>query len=472
VKPLLVLVRLSSLLARLSSLLARLSSLLARLSLLLVAIGGCDASVELSLAIRMPADPTKLLTSVQKLNLRGTRDGVVLAQQSYSSTADYVSLDGVTHGPRTEITLEGVDSSGDVIARGRTCPIDFEGGGVTAPLYFAPTNFFAETANQPLATRTQPIALALSSGQVLIFGGASTTASELFTPGYRTFRAGSDGPTRFGAQAVSLSSIGVLAIGGVDDQQVPLADGVLYLESTQQFVSITGLAARVEPRVVVTSDGLAFVSGGYSLAADGSKVPLASTEFVYVLSDGTYQVSAGTSLAEARYAHAATVAIGVPMVFGGMGASGVLDSIEAVSGDTTTPPIAALTHARAGATASVLSDGEILLVGGVGSDSQPLASAELFNPITRTTTVYSMAAARSGHTATVMEDGRVLVAGGRDAGGNALSSVELFATGVGFVTERSMTTARADHRAVPLCDGTVLLIGGAASAELYSQPAS
>jgi hypothetical protein len=67
-----------------------------------------------------------------------------------------------------------------------------------------------------------------------------------------------------------------------------------------------------------------------------------------------------------------------------------------------------------------------------------------------------------------LSDGRVLVAGGVGSDGNALDRVELFIPGVGFVSERPLTTPRRDHVAVPLCDGTVLVVGGAPGAELYT----
>jgi hypothetical protein len=135
--------------------------------------------------------------------------------------------------------------------------------------------------------------------------------------------------------------------------------------------------------------------------------------------------------------------------------------------------VAALRFPRAEATASVLLDGSILVVGGAGdAGGSPRADAELYNPVTRTTMIFPMAVARRGHTATVLPDGRVLVAGGLDKGGNPLASVELFAAGVGFVSERPLGTPRAHHVAVPLCDGTVLVVGGADTAEIYTPPAS
>ena len=102
--------------------------------------------------------------------------------------------------------------------------------------------------------------------------------------------------------------------------------------------------------------------------------------------------------------------------------------------------IARLRTARAEATASVLPDGSILLVGGIGPDGKPLADAELFNPITRSTELYSLAFPRHGHSATVLPDGRVLIAGG-NVDGAPINEVELFVPGVGFLSER-----RAGHR--------------------------
>ncbi|MEZ4542042.1 MAG: kelch repeat-containing protein [Chloroflexota bacterium] len=120
-----------------------------------------------------------------------------------------------------------------------------------------------------------------------------------------------------------------------------------------------------------------------------------------------------------------------------------------------------LNEARSGHTATLLSDGRVLVAGGL-APSAITASAEAFDPVAGVWSVVgSMAAPRVGHTATRLADGRVLVAGGRDDHDEVLDSAELFdpATGTWSAAGR-MGSARAGHAAVLLNDGDVLISGG------------
>lgn len=447
-----------------------------RALLLLVLLGGCaDRSPELPLSIRLPSD-RRLLAAVTLLDLSASRDGRVLAERSFSGDVSYVSVDGVPHGPRTVVALEGLTDAGDVIARGATCPIDFEKAVPPAPLYFAPVNFFAPTVGTPAAARQDPVALALGDGRVLLAGGADGSgplaSSEIFSPaeaGFAPAPALALAEPRSRAQAAEVPGLGVLITGGVGAGGTPLGDGEVFASASGLFVPLSNqaLGARVGHRAVTLPDGRVLVTGG----SDGQNV-LASTVFVRLQPDGSATLTAGPPLAQARREHSAVVAVGVPVLLGGYDGTGQpLTSIEALEPGGAFQVIAHLQEARAEATATLLDDGSILVVGGVGASNTPLADAELFNPITQTTTSYPLAAARRGHTATLLPDGRVLIAGGFDGNGNPLKSVELFAEGIGFVSERDLGTPRAGHVAVPLCDGTVLVVGGGPGAEIYNPPA-
>src|SRR5258707_13489045 len=85
-----------------------------------------------------------------------------------------------------------------------------------------------------------------------------------------------------------------------------------------------------------------------------------------------------------------------------------------------------MVEARDSHTATLLSDGKVLVTGGVDSQGVPIASAEVFDPQSgQWTAVGPLTQALGDHTATLLPNGKVLVAGGDTNTGIALASAAL-----------------------------------------------
>ena len=102
------------------------------------------------------------------------------------------------------------------------------------------------------------------------------------------------------------------------------------------------------------------------------------------------------------------------------------------------------------------------VVGGDDINGNALASAELYDPSAGTfAAAGSIAVARELHTATLASNGKVLIAGGDDGSGNALASAELYDPSAGtFTATGSMTVARELHTATLVSNAKVLIVGG------------
>jgi Galactose oxidase, central domain len=128
-----------------------------------------------------------------------------------------------------------------------------------------------------------------------------------------------------------------------------------------------------------------------------------------------------------------------------------------------------MTGLRSWHTATQVVSGKVLIAGGIsggGINGPHLASAEVYDPKAgRFTATGSMTKARSFHTATLLTDGSVLIAGGTFS-----ATVEVFNPSAGtFTAIGSMSGPRQWHTATLLTSGKVLLAGGdvSGSAELY-----
>jgi N-acetylneuraminic acid mutarotase len=226
-------------------------------------------------------------------------------------------------------------------------------------------------------------------------------------------------------------------------------------------------------------DGSVLVAGGLiNDRLDGQ-----ISAFAEVYDPGSETWTSIRDMRSARFGHTATLlSDGTLLVSGGYVRGGdPLASAELYDPKTRSwVATGRMRQGRGGHTATLLADGTVL-VAGSSFPSAPTASSEVYDPVTRSwTATGKMGTSRHGQTATLLVDGRVLVVGGGDevslAEGPAYSpTAELYDPTSGRWTKaRSMAKARAGHTATLLADGRVFVVGGSAgddatarSAELY-----
>jgi hypothetical protein len=289
-------------------------------------------------------------------------------------------------------------------------------------------------------------------------GGAPAQNAGTFSP------TGSMTTARQNQTATLLSDGRVLTTGGHDDSGA-LASAEMYDPKSGTYAATGSMnVARDFQTATLLADGRVLIAGGTN--ANGN---LATAE-VYDSKSGTFTPTG--SMTTARDWQTATLLPnGRVLIAGGVDANGnVLASAELYDATTGTfSPTGTMASPRGLHTATLLSDGRVLVVGGLGECSgggcgSPLASAEVYDPKSGTfTPTGSMTTARHWHTATLLSNGRVLIAGGdsMDLNGHGLASAEVYDPSVGtFSPTGSMTTPRYDHTATLLADGSVLIAGG------------
>jgi hypothetical protein len=255
----------------------------------------------------------------------------------------------------------------------------------TAEIYSlsAAAQVFTPTGSMHIARGCGVIAVGLNDGTVLIFGGSGDTSAEIYNPISRTF----------GLTAGAMTTIRSGATG------------------------------------TLLQDGTVLITGGDNVT--GENLNILSSAEIYSPATGTFTATRG------------------PM-----------------------------SSARVDHTATLLANGTVLIAGGQPSAAYLSTSrtAEIYNPSTQQfTSVGQMTVARTDYTATLLTDGTVLLAGGRDSNGNAIASAEIYTPANStFAGTGSMNSARCFHNAVSLADGMAMVIGGASStstinsAELYN----
>ena len=205
------------------------------------------------------------------------------------------------------------------------------------------------------------------------------------------------------------------------------------------------------------------LSQPWIVAGQVNKTRIKHTETTIVYPGGDYQVLVAGGFQRTDPADASTLT--------------ALASVEVlVSPGTPWIEKSEMRFSRAGHTATLISENGIVLVaGGLGDQSTPIASTDIFRTGTSLSdptqgwelaaNTPSMVVGRYGHSATLLPANRtVLLTGGLEGDDSVTSTVEVFDADTGAFSQNPpvMSTPRVGHTATPLLDGRILIVGGAA----------
>ncbi len=321
-------------------------------------------------------------------------DGNVLVMGD-DSTADIFDLTGGTFAPTTGTMSESkTDYTASLLGSGEVLVSGGTTGTVvaTVELYDPSTGLFTTTDSLGTA-RSHHFQVTLRNGKVLLGGGVDVSgtalvSTEIYDPGADTWGTGPDLPAAMvGAKAVLLGTGKILIAGGRTALAgtTPVSSYAVYDPHTNTFTPLIPKAAHSGEAVVVLKDGRVLICGG----VNSGGTPTAQAE-VYYPADTYCTTRLADGIFSRRFNHTYRFTSGPLnnkiLVCGGKVSDVGLLGVECeiydpdnnswrLTGDMMQPKRLCASWCRP--------DGKMMIFGGVG-ESSLLDTVEVFDPATET----------------------------------------------------------------------------------------
>ncbi|HTW99512.1 MAG TPA: kelch repeat-containing protein [Acidimicrobiales bacterium] len=345
----------------------------------------------------------------------------------------------------------GQDSSGTPLA--------------SAELYSASAGAWSVVPSLPVAV-TEATATLLPDGDVLVAGGLSevsgslqaTTDAELYNPtsdAWSSTGAMVAGTGSYGASAVLLPASGeVLYAGGfagTGSSTSTLADSQLYNPTSGTWAVTVGQPTLgvADAAASLLGNSEVLLAGGESQSSGGSPAVTSTTE-LFQPATGMWSAAAAMPVGVAG-ATATALQNGDVLVAGGESSAGGLATSASQVYDPSSASwssAGSLPTASFGATAALMASGDVLYAGGLtASSGDPTTSAAVFDPTSsQWTATGSMLVARGDAAGAALANGSVLVAGGEGVSG-VTGDAEVYSTSVSAVPAAITSSSSVDIQA-------------------------